>query len=62
LEFFWIFFIFLDFPKFYPRRTDYKFVRDNMYSPAHKPNALAVLFFILGAQPNASAVSITAGM
>jgi hypothetical protein len=52
----------LDFLKFYPRRTDYKFARDNMLSPAHKPYVLAVLFFIPSAQPNTPAVSITAGM
>jgi hypothetical protein len=52
----------LVFLKFYPRRTDYKFARDNMLSPAHKPNAPMVLFFIPGAQLNTPAVSITAGM
>jgi hypothetical protein len=40
---FWIFFpIFLDFPKFYPRCTTYRFARDNMLSPAHRRNAPVV--------------------
>jgi hypothetical protein len=45
LIFFWIF---LDFPKFYPRRTHYKFARDNMLSPAHMPYSPAVKKIIPG--------------
>jgi hypothetical protein len=40
---FWkLFQIFLDFPKFYSRRTTYRFARDNMLSPTHRQNAPAV--------------------
>jgi hypothetical protein len=53
--------IFLDFPKFYHRRTDYKFARDNMLS-RRTSQMRQRYFFIPGAQPNAPAVSITAGM
>jgi hypothetical protein len=59
-NFFQIFLIFLDFPKFYPRRTTYRFARDVI--PCAQTKCASGKKIIPGELQNLPAVSITAGM